>query len=85
MVEVFKTNVNTEAESRKIISAIRACNPHYFPNFDLQDEDRILRVLSPARVVDVSEIITLVQRHGYCAEVLTDELTPSHKLFIDLH
>lgn len=75
MVEVFKTNVNSESDSRKIIAAIRDTNAHYFPNFDLQDEDRILRVLFPGKVIDVDEIINLVQRHGYYAKVLVDEIT----------
>ncbi len=74
MIEVFKTNVNSEAESRKIITAIRDYNPHYFPNFDLQDEDRILRVLCPGQVINVDEIISLVRSHGYDADILIDEI-----------
>lgn len=44
MVEVFKTNVQTETDTNFIIAVIKRQFPTYKVNFDLEDCDKILRV-----------------------------------------
>ncbi|WP_281235135.1 hypothetical protein [Flavobacterium gelatinilyticum] len=44
IVEIFKTNVQKEAETNYIIAVIKRQFPAYKINFDLEDCDKILRV-----------------------------------------
>ena len=76
MIEVFRTNVNSLSDSTEIVLAISNANAHHVANFDLQDSDRILRVVSPLNDVDISAIADIVRRHGYSANVLVDEMAP---------
>ncbi len=69
-IEVFKTNVEKDAEAERIIHTIRACFDGYKANFDLQDCDRILRVQSNKGVVKTEKIMTLLQGLGYEIAVL---------------
>jgi hypothetical protein len=63
IVEVFKTNVQKEADKNYIIAVIQAHFPNYKINFDLEDCDKILRVeginLKPKSIIDY------VNRLGY--------------------
>jgi hypothetical protein len=56
VVEVFKTNVQKEADKNNIITIIQNQFPHYKVNFDLEDCDKILRVeghgLKPKSIID---------------------------------
>jgi predicted RNA binding protein with dsRBD fold (UPF0201 family) len=55
-VEVFKTNVQKEADKNHVIAVIQNQFPDYKINFDLEDCDKILRVegaqLEPKHIVD---------------------------------
>ena len=44
IVEVFKTNVQKEADKNYVIAVIQTQFPDYKINFDLEDCDKILRV-----------------------------------------
>ncbi|WP_026730553.1 hypothetical protein [Flavobacterium denitrificans] len=44
IVEVFKTNVQKEADKNYVIAVIQSQFPNYKINFDLEDCDKILRV-----------------------------------------
>jgi hypothetical protein len=86
MIEVFRTTVNSLADAQKILAAIRSVNSQYLPNFDLQDSDRILRVVCPADEIDPDMIIGIVRLHGHRAEVLSDDLVPlSDELSLNLN
>ena len=74
MIEVFKTNVTSMVDAQRILHEIRNTNPQYHPNFDLQDQDRILRVVCAINEIDQHSIIRVVRKHGYHAEVLADEM-----------
>ncbi|RKR09319.1 hypothetical protein C8C83_0942 [Flavobacterium sp. 90] len=56
IVEVFKTNVQKEADKNYIIAVIQTQFPNYKINFDLEDCDKILRVegtnLEPKNIID---------------------------------
>jgi hypothetical protein len=45
---------------------------HYRANFDLDDCDNILRVVSSGENVDTCILISFLQHHGFHAEVLPD-------------
>ncbi|MCD0470794.1 MULTISPECIES: hypothetical protein [unclassified Flavobacterium] len=56
IVEVFKTNVQKEADKNYVIAVIQNQFPNYKINFDLEDCDKILRVegidLEPKSIID---------------------------------
>lgn len=68
MVEVFKTNVYDEEESRVLLEKLLIHFPGKKINFDLEDCDKILRVegndILPGR------IIALLIAHGHVCEIL---------------
>lgn len=76
MVEIFKTDVTCPAHAGVLVDIIYDTFPYYRANFDLQDCDRILRVVSPAGAIDAEGIIRLLERYGYCAGPLPDEVPP---------
>lgn len=68
MVEVFKTSVSEESQSRAVIAELAGLFPHFRINFDLEDCDNILRV--EASALDPNSIIQLLQSNGYSCEIL---------------
>jgi hypothetical protein len=70
MVEVFKTNVRTATEARKLVRMLQKYYPDGHINFDLEDCDNILRVKH--RDVNASHVIPIMKTHGYTCEVLPD-------------
>ncbi|GGE96528.1 hypothetical protein [Flavobacterium limi] len=56
VVEIFRTNVQEEADKNHIINGIQTQFPAYKINFDLEDCDKILRVegdeLKPENIVE---------------------------------
>lgn len=73
-VEVFRTDVANERDAGMLIDRIHSTFSGYRANFDLTDCDRILRVASQGRSVSASAIVRLLQRWGFHAEVLPDEI-----------
>lgn len=68
MVEVFKTNVRSTREAKRIIQKLVEEFPAHKINFDLSDCDRILRIQGN----DILErkIISIVTSLNYNCEVL---------------
>ncbi|MBK6731345.1 MAG: hypothetical protein IPG60_10410 [Bacteroidetes bacterium] len=67
-VEVFKTNITTQKEAKKIIALIKRLSPNLKTNFDLDDCDKILRI--EGEVIDNIAIINLVTNLDYTCEDL---------------
>ncbi|HQH42011.1 MAG TPA: hypothetical protein PK825_09730 [Bacteroidales bacterium] len=68
MVEIFKTNVQKKTESKKLIRLLSDTYPACRINFDLSDRDKVLRV--EGEYITSSEIMVLLQDHGFHCEVL---------------
>ncbi len=68
MIEVFKTDVASVAQSDLIVQELLYHYPGASINFDLDDCDRILRVCGEN--VSCHTIIDVVRRSGYHAEIL---------------
>ncbi|WP_431244154.1 hypothetical protein ACQ9BO_07195 [Flavobacterium sp. P21] len=63
IVEVFKTNVQKEADKNYVIAVIQTQFPDYKINFDLEDCDKILRVEGVD--IEFDNIIDYVNCLGY--------------------
>jgi hypothetical protein len=74
MVEVFKTNIKESPEAQKILAQIHAGFVGYKASMDLEDCDKILRIVSHNGTVQNEAIIRLVKKMGYKASVLPDEV-----------
>jgi hypothetical protein len=72
IIEVFKTNVEEREIADKIIEAIQKNLQDHKANFDLQDCDKILRVVSANEYLQATSVIQLVKTLGYHAEILPD-------------
>lgn len=73
MIEVFKTDVEDPEDASRLIFEIDTTFAGCVANFDLTDCDRILRIKHPA-TIDPATVIKLLDRYGYQAEVLPDDL-----------
>jgi hypothetical protein len=68
MIFVFKTSVKTEMQAKKLKLHIDKILPNVKWNFDLKDNDKILRIDSEEDVV--FKIIDLLNVHEYSCEEL---------------
>lgn len=72
MIEVFKTNVMEQCQAELLVQKLSEHNHDCLINFDLEDCDKVLRIDSRGKAIDVTHIISLVKTYGYSAEVLPD-------------
>ena len=82
MIEVFKTNVKDESQSRVLIDLIHRTFPDYKANFDLDDCDRILRVCGISNPLQAFQVINLLKDFSVHAEVLPDEIQSPGEPFV---
>lgn len=84
MVEVFKTNVEFKQQACELVELIQGTFPGYKANFDLNDCDKILRVVCTGGSVDAPLLIVLLNNYGCYAQILPDEQNPaSHIVLIN--
>ncbi|UUW08341.1 hypothetical protein NLG42_19805 [Flavobacterium plurextorum] len=63
MVEILKTNVESQEEADDIITVLKKLFPDYKINFDLEDCDKILRI--EAKEFDVENVVQNLNMMGY--------------------
>lgn len=73
VVEVFKTNVSYADHAKMLVDQIHLHFSDYTANFDLEDCDRILRVVS-GNEIQVHALLSLLKNYGFDAEVLSDDI-----------
>jgi hypothetical protein len=70
-INVFKTNVQTTATASLVIAALNHLFPNCQINFDLEDEENILRIDGRDKEVDACEVIKILHKNGcQCALLL---------------
>lgn len=74
MIEVFKTNVSKRVEAQMLMDTIQSAFRNYTVNFDLEDCDHILRIKSERDAIEVPQLVGLLRRLGFEAEVLPDRV-----------
>lgn len=77
MIEIFKTNVQNEIEANLILETLLKALPCAKICFDLEDQDRILRIEDA--VIDPAQIVSLVSTTGTLCKPIPDKIctTPS--------
>ena len=71
MVEVFKTNITRPEDAYRILRIIHSSLPSHKASFDLDDCDKILRVVNQDNEICSSLIIKMIQEIGFKAAILT--------------
>jgi tRNA G26 N,N-dimethylase Trm1 len=69
MIEVFKTNVQTKTQAKRIVKLLHKDFSEAGINFDLHDRDKILRVAGIKRS-HTQTIINHVNQFGFACEML---------------
>ena len=77
MIEVFKTNVKYRDDADMLLRRIHESYTDVKANFDLDDCDRILRVISTKGPVDAEVFIGLLNAFGFKGEILSDDVLVS--------
>ncbi|OOG16103.1 methyltransferase type 11 [Sphingobacterium sp. CZ-UAM] len=67
-VVIFKTNVNKYREAKQIVMTLLQLFSSYKVNFDLDDEERILRIESTQTDIETKGIIKQMLDWGYQCE-----------------
>ena len=67
-VEIFKTNVRKYREAQQIVVTLLGLFSAYKINFDLDDEENILRIESSQSDIDASRIMKQMFDWGYECE-----------------
>lgn len=73
MVEVFKTNVTSDFQAKRLVGVIEHRFDGYKVNFDLDDCDRILRVEAKQKIA-IDPLTNFLKDMGVRVEVLPDEI-----------
>ena len=65
---IFKTNIETECDKLRIQNALNAHDEIQQCNIDLNDIDRVLRIVTDSLTAE--QIITIINHNGFeCAEL----------------
>jgi|TARA_R100000750_G_scaffold42757_1_gene28182 predicted RNA binding protein with dsRBD fold (UPF0201 family) len=67
-IEIFKTNIQQHKDAERIAQKIQSFFPDATISFDLEDCDRILRVMTPNN--DLNKVPELIKQNGFECEVL---------------
>ena len=67
-VEIFKTNVYRLKDAQQIVATLVSLFSSYKINFDLDDEERILRIESSQLEIEVNSIVGKMFAWGYRCE-----------------
>ena len=68
MIEVFKTNVQTEKQSKILLPILGKTFPSFRINFDLDDCDKILRVQGDN--ISSDQIVEMLNAEGFHCHIL---------------
>ena len=71
-VEIFKTDVQERARANRVLAMLGKKHPDYRANFDIEDDDRILRVESTTTQINSIEIESLLEDIGVYCKIFTD-------------
>jgi len=69
-VEIFKTNIQNNKDADKITTSLLSLYPIYLINFDLEDEENILRIETHKFEIKTDEIIKYIIKRGYSCKLI---------------
>jgi hypothetical protein len=72
MIEIFKTDIKSRKSERQVLAAIHEQWPGIMATLDLEDQDKVLRVVGAWAPVPTQDIIGLLKANGFMCELLND-------------
>lgn len=72
MIEIFRTDIRHKEAKKQVLTAIKQQFPGVVATLDLEDHDRVLRVVGAWGPVSAQQIIELVKQQGFSCEILND-------------
>jgi hypothetical protein len=70
MIGIFKTNINTIQDKINVIESISASFNVAACSIDIEDCDKVLRIVARQQLIEETIIINFVQRMGYQCAIL---------------
>lgn len=70
MIEVFKTDIKNKTTAKAIIKALKQSFPTSNFSLDLNDCDKILRIISSQNIE--SQVVEMLNNQGFICEVLKE-------------
>jgi hypothetical protein len=70
MIGIFRTNINTIQDKINVIESISASFNVSDCSVDIDDCDKVLRIVAGQQLIEENSIINFVQRMGYQCDVL---------------
>lgn len=70
MIGIFRTNINTTQDKINVLEAISASFNVATCSIDMEDCDKVLRIVAQTKPIEERAIIKLVQHMGYQCTVL---------------
>lgn len=80
MIEIFRTDVQKQSQADLLANLICLAFTGHEASFDLEDCDKVLRIVAHAQPVCCESIIDLLANFGYSAQVLEENI-----LFTSIH
>lgn len=68
LIEIFRTNVQSKDDAKKVVAFFLNEFPCYRTNFDLEDEDNVFRVEANQNEMGIDGIINSMINLGYSCE-----------------
>lgn len=72
MIEIFKTDIRHKDAGKQVLTALKEQFPGVVATIDLEDNDRVLRVVGAWAPVCTASVIELVKKHGFECELMHD-------------
>lgn len=72
MIEIFKTDISHKQAKKQVLAALKLEIPGVVATLELEDKDRILRVVGAWEPVPTDRVIALVKKQGFECELLHD-------------
>lgn len=67
-VQIFRTNVSQDRDAAQLTTSLLTAYPTYRVNFDLDDEEKILRVEANHSAIQSNDIVQYMIGLGYSCE-----------------
>ena len=72
MIAVFKTNINCPDQAKQLVQQIHKTFAGYKANFDLDDCDKLLRIVANNGNIVITHFISWLKNNGCHAAILPD-------------
>jgi hypothetical protein len=72
MIEIFRTDIKHKDAKKQVLTAIKENFPGVVATIELEDNDKILRVVGAWAPVPTAQVIEVVKKQGFACEWLND-------------